>query len=486
MGNFLTTEEFIERAKLVHGDKYDYSKTEYKRNNEPVCIICKKHGEFWQKPCQHLSGEGCKICGYENRRRGGNVEKFLEKARKVHGDKYSYDKMNFINSNNKIEIVCTKHGSFWQMPTKHIQGQGCPQCGIENRTEKHRVKSNDFITRAKELHGLKYDYSDVQFIEMDKKVKIICPRHGEFYQRPYDHLQGHACPKCANIESKTENEIYEYCCEIIGRENIIHRDRKQIYPQEIDIYIPSLKLGIEYNGLIWHSDKFDKDKWYHYNKMKKCNEKGIRLIQIFEDEYLDRKDVVLSKIRHLLMKEHGDKIMGRKCQIVPIKKKEATEFLEKNHVQGYGGGSILLGAKYNDRLIAVMTFKNNRDGKYELTRFASDNNLICQGVGGKLFSYFVKNYKPLEVKSFADRRWTINEDNIYTKLGFVKDNELEPDYKYFRDDALKRIHKFNFRKERLSKLYGFSKEMTESEMVKKLKYYKIWDCGLIRYVWKAN
>lgn len=220
--------------------------------------------------------------------------------------------------------------------------------------------------------------------------------------------------------------------------------------------------------------------------MKKCNEKGIRLIQIFEDEYLDRKEVVLSKIRHLLLKEQGEKIMGRKCQVLPVKKKDAVEFLEKNHVQGYGGGSIILGAKYNDRLIAVMTFKNNRAGKYELTRFASDNNLICQGVGGKLFSYFVKNYKPLEVKSFADRRWTINEDNIYTKLGFVKDKELEPDYKYFKDDALKRIHKFNFRKERLSKLYGLPKEMTESEMVKKLKYYKIWDCGLIRYVWKNN
>lgn len=480
------TEYFIERAKKVHGNKYDYSKVEYKMADEKVCIICPEHGEFWQAPVMHLRGQQCPKCAYKYRKRNGNKEKFLEKARKVHGDKYSYEEMNFKTSNDKIKIICPKHGEFWQVPSKHLQGRGCPKCGIEKRTEIHKVTRNTFIERALALHNGKYDYNDIHYVDMDTKINISCPKHGFFIQRPYDHLQGHGCPKCANIESKSENEIYEFCCNLLGEKNVKRNLRSLIYPQEIDIYIPSLKIGIEYNGLIWHSEKFEKDKWYHYNKMKSCAKNGIRLIQIFEDEFLDKRKIVLSKLRHLLLAESLPKIMGRKCIIKKIKKNDARDFLEKNHIQGYGSGSIYLGAFYNEILCGVMVFKKEKEGIYELNRFASDNNYICQGVGGKLFSYFIRNYNPIEIKSFADRRWTINEDNIYTKLGFIKDSELNPDYKYFRDDANIRIHKFNFRKNTLHKKYGFPLTMTESQMAKELRYYKIWDCGLIKYIWRSS
>ena len=481
-----TTEYFIERARKIHGDKYDYSKVVYKMADEKVCIICPEHGEFWQSPVCHLMGQGCRTCGFKYRERHGNPEKFIEKARKIHGDKYDYSEMEYTNSKKEIKIICPEHGEFWQRPDKHTQGHGCPKCGIERRTEKHRVTKDVFVERAMALHNGKYDYRNIQYIEMDKKIDIVCPKHGVFTQRPYDHLQGHGCPKCCAIESKSETEIYEFCCNLLGKENVKKRVRNIIYPQEIDIYIPNLKIGIEYNGLIWHSEKFEKDKWYHYKKMKLCAEKGVRLIQIFEDEFLDRREVVFSKIRHLLLSENLPKIMGRKCVVMEIKKKEAKEFLEKNHIQGYGTGSIYIGAFYQEKLCGVMVFKQKKEGKYELTRFASDNNYICQGVGGKLFKYFIRNYNPIEIKSFADRRWTINENNIYTKLGFMKDSELEPDYKYFRDDTNVRIHKFNFRKQMLHKKYGLPLTMTETQMAKELKYYKIWDCGLIKYVWHST
>ena len=130
-----------------------------------------------------------------------------------------------------------------------------------------------------------------------------------------------------------------------------------------------------------------------------------------------------------------------------------------------------------------MTFINEGNDKWNLSRFATDNKYICRGVGGKLFSYFIKNYSPIEVKSFADKRWTLNSnDNLYTRLGFNLYSETIPDYKYTK--GFKRFHKFNFRKQILHKKYGFPLTMTESEMTEKLGYYKIWDCGLFKYVWK--
>ena len=134
-----------------------------------------------------------------------------------------------------------------------------------------------------------------------------------------------------------------------------------------------------------------------------------------------------------------------------------------------------------------MSFKQDTKGsdKWELTRFASDYNYICCGVGGKLFNWFIKNYNPTEVKSFADRRWTLDKDNnLYTKLGFVLEKELKPDYEYIlNSNPTKRIHKFNFRKQILHKKHGFPLTMTESEMVKELGYSKIWNCGLFKFIW---
>ena len=110
---------------------------------------------------------------------------------------------------------------------------------------------------------------------------------------------------------------------------------------------------------------------------------------------------------------------------------------------------------------------------------------LCCGVGGKLFSYFVKKYNPSYIKSFADRRWTLDKDNnLYTKMGFVLESILKPEYRYIESSGYKRIHKFNFRKQRLSKLYNLS--MTETEMCNKIGVYKIWDCGLLKYVWKKE
>lgn len=481
---YMDTEYFVQKAREKHGNEYDYSKTVYKKNKEKVVITCKIHGDFLQDPNSHLQGCGCSKC--YGRLKKDN-ESFISKAKLVHKNKYDYSKVDYVNHITKVCIVCPEHGEFWQTPREHLDGCGCQVCGKISRLNKRRVSPDYFLERAKKVHGNKYFYKDIIFKNEKEKIKIICPEHGEFEQTVDSHLRGNGCPICGNSLSKAENEIYQYVCDKIGKSNVIKRERSIIKPEEIDIYIPFKKIGIEYNGLIWHSEKFGKIGTHHLGKTERCKQNGIHLIQIFEDEYVKHKEIVLSKINHLLDTEKDkEKIYGRKCEVKEITYNEAKAFLRKNHIQGWAPSSVYLGSFYNNSLVGVMSFKDTgKTDEWELNRCATDINYVCCGVSSKLFKNFVRKWKPKTIKSFADRRWTINEeDNLYIKLGFVKSGYTKPDYRYYSPKkGLNRVHKFNFRKQTLHKKYGLPMEMTEKDMVDYLGFYRIWDCGLIKYVW---
>ena len=204
------------------------------------------------------------------------------------------------------------------------------------------------------------------------------------------------------------------------------------------------------------------------------------------------RDVVFGKIKHIIgVSDVHNRIPGRKCVVRTINNHTAKEFLDKYHIQGFVRSTVYLGAYHDEELVAAMSFKRElKDSdSWELARFASNYNYICQGVGGKLFKEFLREYKPEEVKSFADRRWTTDEENnIYIKLGFEFVGYIRPDYMYYAPklDRYKRFHKFGFRKQILNKKYGLSLSMTETEMTRKLKFKRIWNCGLIKYVWKRK
>ena len=193
----LTTEEFIAKAKAVHGDRYDYSKVEYVDSDTKVCIICPKHGEFMQRPRIHLQGKGCLKCGRERIAISSSksFEQFLQDAKSVHGNKYDYSKVEFVNYQTKVIIICPVHGEFTQSPTLHLQGSGCPQCG--NEKVSLRMTTKRFIQKAKQIHGDRYDYSKVEYVDSKTEVCIVCREHGEFWQKPKNHLSGYGCPICS-------------------------------------------------------------------------------------------------------------------------------------------------------------------------------------------------------------------------------------------------------------------------------------------------
>ena len=413
-------------------------------------------------------------------------DEFIREAQSIHHNKYDYSKVEYTNNKTKVCIVCPEHGEFWQTPSDHLNGKGCPQCAGNIRCDK-----DVFIEKAKHIHNDRYDYSKVEYVNAHTKVCIICPEHGEFWQTPNNHLNGNGCPLCKNRKigdglrdtvedfTKKSNEIHEIT-------NCLKALSPQLCNREIDVYIPSLKLGIEYNGLHWHSERLGKDKNYHLDKLNKCNEQGIKLIQIFEDEWVNHREICESKLKQICGLNTNPKIYGRKCEIREIpKKSEVYDFLDKNHIQGRTGFTIALGTYYNNELVGVMTFKKEKDDFWELNRFATDINHQCIGIGGKLFKHFIRNYSFIEIKSFADRRWTTDpKNNLYTKLGFEFDSFVPPTYWYYRDGEIMRHHKFGFRKQILHKRYGLPLGLKESEMAERLGYTRIWDCGLIKYVYR--
>lgn len=482
-----TKEEFIEESRKIHGSKYDYSNVEYVNNSTKVCIICPEHGEFWQTPSHHLNGNGCPKCGLEKVKstKKYTINDFVKKARKIHGNKYDYSKVKYINATTKVCIICPNHGEFWQTPAGHLSGRGCRECRKEHLHDMFISNTEEFIKKAKKIHKNEYIYDNVNYIDKKTPVHITCKKHGNFLQTPDDHLHGCGCPVCGNQKSLAEKEIYDYVKNVLEYKDAQERTRKVLDNYELDIYIPSKKIGIEYNGIIWHSEKFGKGKDYHLKKLNKCNEKGIKLIQVFEDEWLEHKKIVLSKISHVLEKDNHSKIYGRKCFISLISNKNAKFFLEENHIQGFYPSTVYLGSYADNILIGVMSFKLTNENEWELTRFATDINYRCVGVASKMFSFFLKKFKPYLIKTFADRRWTTNSyDNLYIRLGFKLDKILSPDYSYVKDR--RRIHKFNCRKQRLIRNYpdsGLKYDMTEKQMCDKLHLFRIWDCGKYRYVW---
>lgn len=250
----LTREIFIEKACIIHNNKFDYSNVVYINNSTKVKITCPIHGEFEQAPNNHLSGKSCYECGKIKTLNGVKLtqKEFIDKANQIHNFKFDYSELIYVNSKTKIKIICNKHGMFEQTASDHLSNYGCPKCGFDSMVELRRKKDEtDFELKAKRIHGNTYDYSNVEYISATKTIKIICKKHGEFFQTPNTHLDGCGCPKCQ--ESSGERKI-----RIFLEENQINFSQQKIFSDclnpktnkklKFDFYLPDFNLCIEFDG----------------------------------------------------------------------------------------------------------------------------------------------------------------------------------------------------------------------------------------------
>jgi DNA G:T-mismatch repair endonuclease len=298
----LTTEQFIEKAKEIHGDKYDYSEVNYVNYLTKVKIICQNHGEFLQTPYNHLNGSNCPKCARINtiNKQSSTTEQFIEKAKEIHGDKYDYSEVNYVNNHSKVKIICQKHGSFWQSPNNHIsQCQGCFECGKMLQIEKRSLTTEQFIEKAKEIHGDKYDYSEVNYINNHSKVKIICQKHGSFWQVASWHLQSRGCPSCSHTFSRPEEEFRQFIQSLIP--SAYKTKLGEIIPkQELDVYLPSRKIAFEFQGEYWHKHHHVDAEERDERKRQSCQKLGIKLYEIWENDWNNHKEEIKTHIDDII------------------------------------------------------------------------------------------------------------------------------------------------------------------------------------------
>ena len=236
------------RAREVHGDKYDYSKSVYVSATTNLTIICPTHGEFEQRPANHNLGHGCRACA-------GNkpltVENFIERAQAKHGDHYDYSRVKFEGTENKVTIICPEHGPFEQRVLVHLKGFNCPKCGRENVADKLSHTLERFIQDARAAHGEKYDYSEVEYVNALSNVKIICPEHGAFFQKPSSHVRGVACSKCSDIVAADKRRLTTE--EFIERARDVHGDK---YDYSKCVYVTGhdkVEIICPKHGSFWQS-----------------------------------------------------------------------------------------------------------------------------------------------------------------------------------------------------------------------------------------
>jgi len=257
MSKKVTTIIFIQKAKQKHGNKYDYSKVKYIDWKTKVIIVCPIHGKFLQAPNNHYRS-GCPKCGNVliSVKKQKTKKQFMKEAKRVHGDKYDYSKTNYKNTDLDIIIICKIHGEFKQRPQGHLYGTGCPNCATAARANKLKMSKGNFIKKAQEVHGNKYNYSKVKYVNNKTKIIIVCKNHGSFKQAPAEHIHGkQGCPKCSCNISKSEirwlNSLEKRTnVKIIRTKSLIINNKKF----KLDGFDPKTNTVYEYYGSFWHGN----------------------------------------------------------------------------------------------------------------------------------------------------------------------------------------------------------------------------------------
>ena len=444
----MSQEKFIQIAKEIHGNKYNYDKVEYINHITKIKIYCKQCKKYFEQiPNNHIKGAGCKQCAVKERT--SNKQEFIKKAIKIHGNKYDYTDFEYIKSYIKSKIYCKQCNKYYLItPNSHLNNKGCPKCAINNMAENNKLKFKEFKEKAVKIHGDNYEYNKENYKSKTEDMQIYCKTCQKYFtQKPSNHLSGRGCKICSS--NKTQRELYNYITELIKAEI---NNREIIRPQELDIWIPSHNLAIELNGLYYHEEnKIGKN--YHYEKYLKCKENNIKLIQIFENEWLERKNQVKHYIQNLL--KPAVEIPGN---ITKITKEQYIEFREKYGIILHKPGNNILGY-YTSELVAVSNFNDNILINYiESTNLDYALELMVKHNGG---STYIDNLRYSIIDKLA------NFDLV---------SSLQPDHFYCKYRKL--YSKFYYPK---SKFKNYDENLSAVDNMMLNSFYVVWDAGYNKY-----
>lgn len=369
---------------------------------------------------------------------------------------------------------------FWKVKSIH-------QKGIDKSTILKRKDSNNLIeSRIKEI-GYVLNNIDWKF----KTITATCSKGHNYtssiYLFNYRYLSKIECCTVCNIQqqfSGQEDEVYKFIKENYSGK-IKRRDRKILGGGELDIYLPELGLAFEFNGLYWHSE-LNKPNNYHLNKTQICENNGVNLMHIWEDDWLYKREIVESIILNKLGK--SKKIYARKCDLQLLTPNQYREFLNNNHLQGSVNAKYKFGLFYNNELVSVMGLGKSRtntnqkkENRLELYRFCNKIGYTVIGGASKLFKYFITNYSDQfdEIITMAD--YSRYNSDLYKRLKFEPLHLSGINYWWVINR--KRENRYNWAKHVLVKL-GYDKDKTEVEIMHSLKHYRIYDCGSLVYLYK--
>lgn len=376
-----------------------------------------------------------------------------DKVKKTKKEKYGDE--NFTNPNKRTKTNIERYG------VKSFAESLCDKISLE------KVRDKDFLY---EQHILLKKTQDKIAKDLNLHPSTI-----SFYLKEND------ITPMRFSRSEGEKELGEFVENFFEIQTNV---RNIIFPKEIDILIPAKNIAIEYCGLYWHSFEINNNVNFHKQKYDLCKEKGLRLITIFEDEWINKKEIVKNKLMHILGVSFEKKIFARKCVIKNIDFIIAKKFHDENHIQGFSSGFFHAGLFFENELISCISLKRRNTRELEIVRYSTN----CRVVGGfsKLLSYIIKELNFDSVVTFADLRW--HQGEVYFKSGFTLEKQISPDYQYITNHFTSRSHKFNFRKKTLEKKFKdlYDETLTEFENVKKMKIYRIYDCGKLKYIYNKG
>jgi hypothetical protein len=451
----------------------------------PLCNYCKFRytnlintsvgfHKFCSPKCASNSDEKKEKVGDTNLKRYGYVtplcNDFIKsKIKKSNLEKYGYENVSFVESvkERKSKTMFSKFGVEFNSQRLEVRDSLSNRMSILNN-KMNSIRHEDYwisklsdmnlnlVCRAGSIVTIRCPYKDHDF---------------SIHKTTFNDRVENGTPICtvcnpvSDSKSFKEKEISEWIRNIYSG-LVIDSYRDGL---EIDIYLPDIKIGFEFNGLYWHSNKF-KDKNYHLNKTNYFLDRGVRIVHIWEDDWIFKKDIIKSQIINLI--GVSERIPARKCKVMLMEdSKLVKEFLDRNHVQGFVTSKVKIGLLYNDEIVSLMVFdqfegrKKMKEDEWNLSRFCSSLGISVVGGASKIISFFVKNYHPKRIISYSDRSWS--NGNLYFMLGFSKVSSGYPDYKYIIDN--KRFHKSGFRRSKIG--------MSESC----LGYPKIYDCGRSKF-----